>query len=172
MASCCSGDRLGPRMEGLLACVAGALFECGVPVCRSFVSTAPVVPWDICCACNDGVGQLWVSVDRIDANLVGTAGGEVKCNTSYEANVWVGLLRCALTQDDAGGPPSADDLTEEAMRILQDRLIVTQAIRCCYGANHEIADFTIRSWEALAGGGCVGGRTNVTIRFADPKCPA
>lgn len=168
--TCCSGDALGPKLEGLLACLVGALEECSAPVCRYFISTAPVVPWDVCCACNGGVGQLWVQVDRIDANLTSTTGSEVKCNTSYEANVHVGLLRCALTQDDSGDPPDADALTQEAMDILRDRLIITQAIRCCYGADNEISDFTIRSWESLAGGGCAGGRLNVTIRFTDPRC--
>lgn len=168
--TCCEGDKLGPKLEGLLACVLGALEECGKPVCRYFISTAPVVPWDVCCACNSGVGQLWVGVDAINPQLTGTNGAEVKCNTQYEANVWVGLLRCALTQDDNGDPPNPDALIEESMGILQDRLIVTQAIRCCYGAVNEVADFTIRSWEPLAGGGCVGGRLNVTIRFGDPRC--
>lgn len=170
--TCCDGDILGAKLEGLLACASAALAECNVPVCRAFVSTAPVVPWDVCCQCNGGgVGQLWVSVDRIDPMLIPAAGGgEVRCSTQYEANVWLGLIRCALTQDSAGNPPSADALTQEAMDVVRDRLILTQALRCCFAANNDIDEFTVRSWESLAGGGCVGGRINVTLRFADPRC--
>lgn len=165
--TCCSGDRLSGKLEGLLGCVQAALAECNVPVCRTFLSTSVTPAWDVCCECNGGIGQLWVSVDRIEP-LLGTG---TKCGNIWEANVWVGVLRCALTQDAMGAPPSADALTAEAVAIMRDRMIVMQGIRCCYGEANDPDDWTIGQWQALGPmGGCLGGRQNITIRFADPRC--
>lgn len=168
MSTCCDGERLGAKLEALLGCVQAGLSECGVPVCRSFLSTAAQPPWDVCCECNGGVGQLWVSVDRVEPLL---GNNQSKCGNIWEANVWVGILRCAQTQDDSGNPPDPDSLSNETLAILADRLIIMQSIRCCYGAANEPDDWTIGQWQSLGPmGGCVGGRQNITIRFVDPKC--
>ncbi len=170
MAACCDGDRLGPKLEALLGCAQATLLECDVPVCRAFLSTSTQPPWDVCCECGEGVGQLWVSVDRIEP-INQVAGGTTKCGNIWEANVWIGVMRCALTQNDMGDAPDADDLTAEALAIVKDRLLIMQAIRCCYGPANEPDEWTIGNWQSLGPmGGCVGGRQNITIRFADPKC--
>lgn len=169
MATCCDSDRLSGKLEGLLGCVQAALADCGVPVCRTFLSTSATPPWDVCCECDGGVGQLWVAVDRIEPVISPNAPG--MCGGTWEANVWVGILRCALTQQDNGSPPDPDSLTNEALSILQDRALIMQAIRCCYGAENEPHDWQIGEWQALGPmGGCLGGRQNMTIRFADMRC--
>lgn len=165
--TCCDGDRLSPKLEALLGCAQSTLAECGVPVCRAFISTSTTPPWDVCCECEDGVGQLWVAVDRIEPVL----GTGTKCGNIWEANVWIGIMRCALTQDATGNAPDPDDLTNEALAIVRDRLLMAQAIRCCYGEANEPDDWTIGPWQSLGPmGGCVGGRQNLTVRFADPRC--
>jgi hypothetical protein len=171
MAICCSGDRLGPKLEALLGCALSTLEECGVPVCRSFIAVGNNPPWDECCVCPTGVGQLWVSVGPINPVNVAPGGGTIKCSNIWEADVWIGVLRCAQTQDDLGNPPSGDALIEESLAVLADRLAIVQAVRCCYGESNDPDDWTLGVWQPLGPmGGCVGGRQNVTIRFADPKC--
>jgi hypothetical protein len=165
--TCCTGDRLGPLLEGLLAAVNSQLAECGVPVCRTFLSTAQQPPWDVCCACGDGVGQLWVSVDRVEPVL--NAQNPAKCGNIWEASVWIGILRCALTMDDNGDIPDADALSTEALEILADRLAIVQALRCVWEVEPD--DWTMGVYQTLGPmGGCLGGRQNITLRFADPKC--
>lgn len=165
--ACCNGDRLGPKLEALLGCVQAQLTECGISVCRTFISTASQPPWDVCCECNGGIGQLWVSVDRISPVLNASQPG--KCGNIWEASVWVGILRCALTVDSAGGVPDADALSEEALDVLGDRLAIVQAIRCCWDVEPD--DWTMGQYQTLGPqGGCLGGRQNLTVRFADPKC--
>lgn len=164
--TCCAGDRLSPKLEALLGCVQATLLECDVPVCRAFLSTAAQPPWDVCCECGEGVGQLWVSVDRVEPVLGNNAS---KCGNIWEANVWIGVMRCAEVQDASGDAPSADVLTAEAVAIMRDRMLVMQAIRCCWVAEPD--DWTIGPWQSLGPmGGCVGGRQNITIRFVDPRC--
>lgn len=170
--NCAGNERLGPKLEALLGCAQSSFADCGVPVCRAFLSTAVQPPWDVCCECNSGVGQLWVSVDTVTPLLTPTQGaGPVKCASWFEANVYVGILRCALTVGDNGEIPDPDALSQEALEVLQDRLIIQNAVRCCYGAANDPDDWTLGAWTSLGPqGGCVGGRLNLTLRFVDPKC--
>lgn len=166
--ACCTGDRLGPLMEALLAAVRNQLTECGIPVCRVFLSTAAQPPWDVCCECSEGIGQLWVSVDRVEP-ILGT--GQTKCGNIWQASVWVGILRCALTVEEGGAIPDPDDLSTEALDVLGDRLAIVQAMRCEWEIEPD--DWTMGPWQSLGPqGGCVGGRQNIQLRFADPKCVA
>jgi hypothetical protein len=165
MAIPCCQEKLGPILNRLLDCLAASMEACQVPPCRLFLSTDSVVPWDVCCECGDGVGQAWVNVSSIVAMLDDQQRG-MSCAPIFEATVKVGILRCALTQDDAGNPPEPIDLTEQALKILRDRALINQAIFSCWSSTIESDDWTIGDWTGLGPqGGCVGGQVTLTVRF-------
>lgn len=171
--TCCDNEPLGPILVSLLECLSDAFEECGVPPCRSFISTDQTIPWDVCCECEDNsVGQLWVGVTNISPLNTPTAGaGPVKCPSNFTATVNVGLLRCALTQSDNGDPPTADLVSLQSLAILRDRQIMMQAIKCCWAPTIELDDWTIGDWDSLGPwGSCAGGLVELTIRFGDRKC--
>lgn len=172
MATCCSDRFLGPQMNNILLAVGDALDECNVGACRAFLSTAPQVPWDNCCECSDGSGQLWVSVSSITPLNTPTSGpSPIRCATWFEATLNVGLMRCALTLNDSGNPPAADALSLEALAALRDRVILLQGIRNWAESNNiELDDWTIQGWESLAGGGCLGGVHTLLYRFRSDLC--
>lgn len=165
----CGTEALGPILNRLLDCLASAMEDCETPPCRIFLSTAELVPWDMCCSCGDGVGQAWVSVTNIRPLLTPTQGaGPVRCTSIYEATVHLGIVRCALTSDDNGNAPDPTDLTDETLGILQDRMIMTRALSLCFAQTIELDDWTIGEWDSLGpAGGCIGGQLSVTLRFND-----
>lgn len=161
----CCPDALGPILNKLLDALAASMQQCGVNPCRLFLSTDVAVPWDVCCECSDGVGQAWVNVSTIQPLANNTQQG-TRCAPTFEATVKVGILRCALTQDDAGNAPDPMDLTEQALAILQDRVLIQTAIFQIWSYTIEPDDWTIGEWIGLGPqGGCVGGQVSLTIRF-------
>lgn len=170
MAVCCDKEYLGPLLNDLLTAVESTLFECGRPVCRAFIDTSGAPPWDFCCDCGDGVGQLWVSVYEIN-HLNTTNAGTMRCISQFEAQVTIGLLRCAWTQDDQGNAPAADDISLQSLDLLKDRVAINQAIICAWGQDVDPDIWELGSWASLGPeGGCVGGQVNLKIRFSDPRC--
>ncbi len=173
MAVCCDGERLGPILADLLNALDSALVECDAAPCRLFLDVANEPPWDICCACADGsVGQAYVSVAQI-RHMNQTEQGTMRCTGIFEADVKVGVLRCAVTTDDSGNPPDQDAVSMQSLGVLRDRLAINQAIRCVFGAQENVDsdDWTLGDWKSLGPrGACVGGQVDVILRFADPRC--
>lgn len=176
---CCDGEKLGEILMDLLNSVDAALVECGAAPCRVFLDVANDPPWDVCCQCADSsIGQLWVTVTEI-RNLNSTDAGIMRCVGIFEADVSIGVLRCAVTMDDAGNAPDQDSVSMQTLGILRDRLAINQGIRCVFGGildddglpKYDSDDFTLGDWHSLGPrGACVGGRIDLTVRFADPKC--
>lgn len=161
----CCPETLGPILSRLLDALAQSMTDCGTPPCRLFLSTDTVVPWDMCCECTDGVGQAWVNVTSIEPILSSPSHGQ-QCPPVFEATVRVGILRCALTQDDGGAAPDPMDLTEQTLAILQDRALIQRAIFQIWSFTIEADDWTIGNWLGLGPqGGCVGGQVTLTVRF-------
>lgn len=161
----CCPDVLGPMLNRLLDCLTLSLQQCGTPACRVFLATDVVVPWDQCCDCGDGIGQAWVNVTHVSPILTSHYEG-MQCPPVFEAAVKVGIMRCALTQDEQGNAPDACDLTAQALAILQDRSVINAALFGCWSNTIEADEWTIGEWSSLGpSGGCVGGQVSLTIRF-------
>lgn len=171
MAVCCDKEYLGPILNRLLNAVEQALIDCGRPACRVFLDSSGAPAWDICCECGDGTsGQLWVSVYEIN-HLNTTNAGTMRCISQFEAQVNVGLLRCAWVQDENGNPPDADAVSLQTLGVLRDRVLINQAIICEFGQTLDVDQWTLGAWTSLGPeGGCVGGQVSLTIRFSDPMC--
>lgn len=171
MSVCCDKEALGPVLLRLLNSVDAALVECDATPCRVFLSVEEHPPWDQCCYCADNsVGQLYVTAPKI-VHLNNTDIGVMRCIGLMEATVKVGVLRCALTVDDAGNAPDPDLVSLQAIGVFRDRLAINQGIVCNFGPTYDSDLWTLGDWESLGPrGGCVGGEVHMTIRFHDPKC--
>lgn len=168
MATCT--DRIGPILTDLLDCLTVALVECGAPACSYFLSAAPTPAADSCCDCGNGEGQAWVALQSIapqnaDLNVA-------PCGFEHLATVQVGVLRCAVTLDDRGNPPTPEQLSAEALAIWRDAALIREAILCCFGDVHDDrGDYQLGQWVPFPPqGGCIGGAHTVTIRFGDCRC--
>lgn len=169
--TCCDGDRLGPILVDLLNYLDEALVSCEAAPCRVFLDVSDNPPWELCCQCADGsIGQAYVTVYRV-RHMNQVDGGTMPCPGIFEADVRIGVLRCAITSEDDGTPPPQDAVSMQSLGVLRDRLAINQAIRCLFGSEYDVDDWTLGNWRSLGPqGGCVGGEVELTIRFADPRC--
>lgn len=144
-------ESLGDRLEAT---------EAGRPAVASLVPGGAAVAWDDCCE-----GKAWVRVVRIfpSVRFPEQVQGALNCHTaSLACELEVGVLRCASTVDEQGEPPSAEQLTADAVRTVCDAEAMYQAI---------IADFSPGLGALALGqylptdvdGGCVGGTMTVTF---------
>lgn len=164
-------DLLLPQAQRLLDCLVDVLVTAGVPVCRASLVPGTTASWDVCCACDGGEGQAWVSLVSIVPNRrPGTP--TPMCLWDYTATLQVGILRCAMALDDKGRAPAAGVLDEEAAKSFRDAALMRQAIVCCFGGALDKGDWGIGDYTALGpDGSCVGGATLVTVNFWDCPCP-
>lgn len=167
-------DTVAPIVEHLLACLTVRLDEVGAPVCRAFWHPGATAPWDACGQSDAGAeGQAWVAVNRIypsDSFPVETIDAHRCFPRGFAAEVTVGVLRCAATIDDHGQAPSADEVTDDALKVSRDRAVALDAIVCCLiGPDADPGEYRLGSWTPLGpDGGCVGGTWTVTV--AVPAC--
>lgn len=169
MARC--HDPLTPLAQGLLTCATDLLVACGRPVCRASMIPGPTAVADQCCECEDGVsGQLWVTVKSITSNPV--APSMMACAWDYTAALEVGIFRCSIAMSEQGEAPTASELDDEATLQMLDASLLREAVTCCWPAamNLENGTWSLGSWNALIGGGCMGGALAVTVNFSDCAC--
>lgn len=158
----------------LIGDVTGTLTAAGRPVLRAFVAPAGPPPWDNCCAKGTGEGQAWVQVERVypTDSFPDEAAAPLPCGPmEYAAILNVGVLRCAKTVDDKGNPPTAAEMTAEAVKNSHDRDTVLRAIMCDFLPDaYDAGEWTYPAWIPLGpDGGCVGGLWRFTV--AAPACP-
>lgn len=170
-------DNLNAKMEAIKDCVEAALVDCNRPVCRSSLKPGAeeFIPWDNCCECSNGEGELWVGVNRVwpsDNFPFQVTGTERPCSfLAYAAELSIGVMRCSLALTDSGEAPTTERMEAEVAKMTADRAAVGQAIRCCYGPTVEKGEYLIGSWVPLGpNGGCVGGQQSLTITFLDCLC--
>ena len=165
MSDCCP-DTLGPLLNALLDCLASRLLQCGQQVCKLWLATDTAIPWDECCSCGTGNGMAWVQVTEIMPMLLHPHVG-MECGPIFEASVRVGILRCAATQNSDGTSPDGTVLTAQSLAILQDRVILNDAIFQCWAAQYlQPDDWTLNQWQALGPqGGCAGGEVLLKLRI-------
>lgn len=171
MALCCDGEKLGEILQDLLNALDSALVECEAAPCRVFLDVSDAPPWDNCCFCADGsIGQAYVTVPRIK-HMNQVEGGLMRCQSYFEAEVKIGVVRCAVGPDDRGNPPDPNAISLQTLGVLRDRLAMNQAVMCVFGADHDNDEWNLGDWKSLGPmGNCVGGEVSVLIRFSDPSC--
>lgn len=167
-------DPVFDRAKRLLDNVDLALDRVNAPACRSFVAPGADAPWDTCCDCPAGEGQAWVAVSRYfpTESFPDPAAGAHRCHPrEYAVELVAAVLRCATVVDDAGQPPSAAAVTDDARKVGRDRQALLEAILCGYvGDDADPGEFRLGEWTPLGPlGGCVGGQWTLTVRA--PYCP-
>lgn len=170
-------DNLNAIMQAVLDCAEASLVDCGRPVCRAGLKpgSEEFVPWDACCECPIGEGELWVAVNRIwpsDDFPFQVTGTERQCSfLSFAAELSIGVMRCSQALTDTGDAPSVERLTAETVKMTADAQALREAIRCCYGPTVEKGEYLLGSWVPLGpNGGCVGGQQTLTVTFLDCIC--
>lgn len=167
-----AGGSVAPALytaaAALLACVRAtlAVTVAGVP---DRVCLVPgELAWDEC-----DCGLLAVTVGRVYPSStfptdVSLDPRQVDCAPPYTvADVTVTVLRCAPTVDEAGNPPTCDDLAAAAATWRADAAAVLTGVACCLPdlvdagriEQYRIGDLTPLGPE----GGCMGSELRVTI---------
>lgn len=168
--------------EKLLGCLTD-LLDSEAPVCRSSLVPGQVVVMDECCDCESGMseGQASVRVDSVYPTLSFptplTQGNRVAAGVGVETYAVVlemGVFRCAATMTEDGSPPSAAELTADAVAALRDAQIMRRAARCCFGLDpggDEDELVLVGAWRPVGpAGGCHGGIVTVTTLVYDCGC--
>lgn len=118
------------------------------PVGRIVIAPGKAVAWDNCCE-----GQLYVRVSEIQSRATRTG-----CAPTFLTSIEMGIVRCAATINDAGYPPSATQVTDDALEAYQDMRDMKAAILASEHTN------SIASWRPLGvSGGCHGGEWSFTV---------
>lgn len=165
-------DLLREPMLDLLLCAETALDNCGRPVDLVTIAPGQTVAWDNCC---ENGGQLYVRA----VEVFPTAGpgasfpaidSQQQCGvTLLAAQLAVGVIRCAHTIDDEGNPPTAAEMTADALGTTADMSILLDAIRCCFGPQQR--HFKLSNWTPQGvQGGCVGGEWNLFVAVSPCSC--
>ncbi len=165
-------DLLRDPLLDLLLCAETALDDCGRPVDLVTIAPGQSVAWDNCC--EDG-GQLYVRVVEVFPTGGTTAAfpsidTQQQCGVSMlAAQIAVGVIRCAHTIDDDGNPPSAAEMTADALGTTADMTILLDAIQCCFGPQQK--HFKVSNWTPQGvRGGCVGGEWNLYVAVGPCAC--
>lgn len=145
-------DRLGPRLGRILQSVQDALVD--APPGRMVLMPGSQIVWDDCCN-----GQLWVRVVGVEP--IRDAG----CLYAFRATIGVGVVRCAAVLDDQGRPPSAADVTADAVRQNLDLQIIGDTLAC-----HDDVDALTRWAPAGPQGGCTAGEWQATVLYGVCDC--
>jgi hypothetical protein len=171
-----------PIASALLQCLCDQLALIEAPVCQCSLrpGVAPP-PADSCCSCGGGSGQASVQVTSIAPLSIGKfpnlgVSGTLDNCSSFEwaAELTMVVYRCVSVADGEGFP-SADELTADATRILNDAQAMRRAMLCCAWRDDELGDarpIVPGRWTPLSPqGGCAGGQMPVTVLLGSECCP-
>lgn len=153
---------LGPKLQSFLACVCAELAAAGRPVCHCcLVWGASKPPADYCdCDCEDGSGQAFVRVVRLDPQSTGNRTQTMKCQP-VRVRAWIeaGVYRCVPVGDESG-PPTCDERTDSAWGFIRDARALRSAVACCDALKRDRIEFMSQD-PADVSGGCSG----VSLQF-------
>lgn len=154
--------------QSLLDCSLVALDEAGAPPCKEFLSPSPTPPWDDCCTCRNGDGQLTVSV--VSAQPVTPFRGQ-PCGRQFRISFRILLTRCTPTVNETGEFPSPAQLNAAADKMFRDREALFKAVTCCWA---EMFDLDVTQWSLgpfsvlEPAGGCQG--ISLDVQLEDTLC--
>ncbi len=153
-------------MSTLLTCVST---ELSPSAAQSFLTTGGLLAsWDACCE-----GQAWVRLGSQEAVKAPKMGMRptVPCAQTWLVTLGVGVLRCAAQMNDRGDPPSAEDVTADAVQTVLDKDAILRAVQCCLPTTEGVSSFALTRWDALGpDGGCVGGEWTLAMTVQTLDC--
>lgn len=125
----------------------------------AIIAPGAEVAWDNCC------GQLWVRVVDFGppsgVRQTRKADGSL-CAMRRQAQIEVGMLRCAAVVNDQGQPPTEQELNEDGAQVLADAEGLWALLSC------EVKVREVLRWTPVGpAGGCVGGHWRFTIDLED-----
>lgn len=166
-------DAIAPAETFILGEVEKALKNDGRAVGLAHLAPGAEVAWDDCCK-----GQLWVRTVEVYPTMNGSPFPnqdlrQAGCGVEMLAvQIGVGVMRCAATLNDQGQPPSAAQMTKDAVGILQDQATVLHTLTCLPG-NGYIKKLLINRWTPQGpSGSCAGGEWTAYIAVGVCPCEA
>lgn len=125
-------------------------------------------PADWCCRHTgpdgtDGEGMAWVRLVRRypSTRFPAPDTTPARCGASWAVDVELGVYRCAHTLDDQGNPPTAAEMTADALMVNDDAHSLLRA------ACRVRWPYVIGAWTPLGpSGGCVGGAQLLAVALS------
>lgn len=152
----------------LLDCSLVALSEAGARPCKEFLSPSPNPPWDDCCTCRNGDGQLTVSV--VNAQPITPFRG-APCGRQFRITFRILLTRCTPTINDSGAFPSVAQLNAAADKMFRDREALFKAVTCCWAEfyDFDVTQYSIGPFTVMEpAGGCQA--ITLDVQLDDTLC--
>jgi len=150
---------LTATLNTVLANSISALSPVGLAPARAFISNGDLAIVDDCCS-----GILWVRTESIvDDPILGANGTPAKnCMSRWRARIELGYMNCVSSIDSQGRPPSAETMTSEALKDVQE----SGLLRTVVSALPDLVLSDPIEWEPLTtDGGCAGGAWHFSVRI-------
>jgi len=130
---------------------------------RAFVQPGTEVAWDDCCD-----GQLALRLIHLEPVSAGSSSSAC-APAGWKAHLGLGLIRCVASLDDAGNPPTSDQLTADAIDVLTDASVLEQVLTCTVSG--LVDRLTLVNYLPLGpSGGCAGGEWTFRVVFIATPC--
>lgn len=157
-----SDPLVAPLLVQLRDCVRTELARAVAgPVCRCAVAHSVVTPtMDGCdCECDDGQGDAWVRLVRLEPDETLEGIGPAVCPTGWQAVIELGVYRCVPLPEE-GEALEEQVVSDIALAALSDMNALIRVLGCC-SALWDTA-LGVEFWQPVGpAGGCAGG----TLQF-------
>lgn len=155
---------LEPTLEAILRKAVSAFAEQGTLPKEVFLAPGAEVAHDNCC---DGGGELYLRVVEIYPTgrpFPARDNGASVCGAALIAvTLAIGTVRCAHTVDEYGTPPSAEQMTNDELQLLDDMAILHDVLARLSGEG-VVPKVSVSSWKPQGPrGGCVSGEWVFTV---------
>lgn len=162
-----SDSLVAPLLVELRDCVCAELARSiAGPVCRCAIAHSVVTPtMDGCdCECEDGQGDAWVRLVRLEPEESLEIVGPSVCPTGWQAVIELGVYRCVPL-------PEEDEVLEEqvvsdtALAALADMNALIRVLGCCTALRDAFTG--VEFWQPVGpSGGCAGGTLQIRVAIS------
>lgn len=124
-----------------------ASIELDPPVGRTVISPGISSVWDNCCE-----GQLSLIINGIAPK------GDPSCIVGWDVSITVEIIRCVAVIDDQGTPPSQEQITADALALLDDSEALRDQLLQVPHEVPQVSRIALTGWQPQnPEGGCAGG---------------
>jgi hypothetical protein len=157
-----SDSLVAPLLVVLRDCVRTELARSTAgPVCRCAIAHSVVTPtMDGCdCECDDGQGDAWVRLVRLEPEESLETIRPSVCPTGWQAVIELGVYRCVPLPEE-GEALEEQVVSDIALSALSDMNALIRVLGCCEALRD--AFIGVEFWQPVGpSGGCAGG----TLQF-------
>lgn len=160
---------LEPVLSGILTLVATTMDDADRLPGRVYLAPGDTTAWDDCCGSEgEAAGQLYLRVAAIFPTGLPFPDPyrkpSVPCGAPLVGmTLGIGTVRCAHTVDDYGTAPTAEELTGDALALLEDSTLIWKALQQL-DTVPGVRSVQIGSWAPDGPlGGCESGEWEVTV---------